>query len=57
MRWTAGREGLCHWPTVVSELKARAYRGPVCLTAEYSDEASADRLIAEDLAFARSLFA
>lgn len=54
--WVAGREGLCHWPTVAAELKKRAYRGPVCLTAEYSDHDAVDRLIAEDLAFARSLF-
>jgi len=54
--WVAGREGLCHWPTVAAELKKRAYRGPVCLTAEYADAGAADRLIAEDIAFARSLF-
>jgi hypothetical protein len=28
----------------------------VCLTAEYSDEASVNRLIAEDMAYAKSLF-
>ena len=55
-RWTPGREGLCHWPTVAAELKKRDYRGVVCLTAEYSDEDRVDRLIVEDLAFARSLF-
>jgi sugar phosphate isomerase/epimerase len=54
--WTAGREGLCPWPTVIAELKKRAYAGPVCLTAEYSDRESVDRLIVEDFAFARSLF-
>jgi hypothetical protein len=41
---------------VVAELKRRSYQGVVCLTAEYSDQASVDRLIAEDLAYARSLF-
>jgi len=55
--WTSGRQGLCHWPTVVAELKKRSYTGFVCLTAEYSDHDSADRLIVEDLAFAKSLFA
>jgi sugar phosphate isomerase/epimerase len=54
--WTAGREGLCPWPTVVAELRKRAYTGPVCLTAEYSDREAVDRLIVEDFAFARSLF-
>jgi len=54
--WTSGRQGLCSWPRVVSELKRRGYKGIVCLTAEYSDHDSVNRLIAEDLSFARSLF-
>ena len=54
--WTSGREGLCSWPLVAEVLKERKYKGPLCLTAEYSDHASADRLIAEDIAFAKSLF-
>jgi hypothetical protein len=55
--WTSGRQGLCVWPRVVDELKSRAYRGVVCLTAEYSDRDSVERLIAEDMAFVRSLLA
>lgn len=55
--WTNGRHGLASWPRVATELKRRGYRGTICLTAEYSDESSLDRLIAEDIAFARSLFA
>jgi len=55
--WTGGRQGRASWPRVVDKLKAMAYRGPICLTAEYSDEDSVDRLIAADLAFAKSLFA
>jgi len=54
--WTSGRHGLCSWPSVGEELKKRSYEGVVCLTAEYSDHDSVERLIAEDLAFARSLF-
>lgn len=54
--WTSGRQGLASWPRVVAELKRRDYRGVICLTAEYTDEAATDRLIAEDIAFARSLF-
>lgn len=54
--WTAGREGLASWPRVAAELRRRRYGGIVCLTAEYSAEEDVDRLIAEDLAFARSLF-
>lgn len=54
--WTTGRHGLASWPRVAAELKRRGYRGVLCLTAEYSDEPSVNRLIAEDLAFAESLF-
>lgn len=55
--WTSGRQGLASWERVTSELKRRNYRGPICLTAEYSDEAAVDRLIAEDIVYAKSLFA
>jgi sugar phosphate isomerase/epimerase len=55
--WTSGWQGLASWPRVAAELKRRGYSGVVCLTAEYSDEPSVDRLITEDIAFAKSLFA
>ena len=55
--WTTGRGGLASWPAVAEELKKRDYRGVVCLTAEYSDHDAVDRLIAEDIAFAKSLLA
>lgn len=54
--WTSGRQGLASWPRVAAELKRRGYEGVICLCAEYSDEQSVNRLIAEDIAFARSLF-
>jgi sugar phosphate isomerase/epimerase len=54
--WTAGRHGLASWPRVAEELRQRGYGGVLCLTAEYSDHDSVDRLIGEDIAFARSLF-
>jgi sugar phosphate isomerase/epimerase len=54
--WTSGRQGLCSWASVVAELQRRDYRGPICLPAEYTDEPAVDRLIAQDLAYARSLF-
>lgn len=53
--WTDGFHGLADWPRVASELRSRGYRGVVCLTAEYSDAAAVDRLIAADLAWARKL--
>ena len=55
--WTAGRLGLSPWPRVAAELRRRGYAGTVCLTAEYSGEVSVERQAAEDLAFARSIFA
>ena len=54
--WTSGRQGLASWPRVAVMLRERDYTGVICLPAEYSDEQSVKRLIAEDLAFARSLF-
>lgn len=55
--WTTGRQGLASWPRVAAELRRRAYRGVVCLTAEYSDEAAVNRLIAQDIGYARALLA
>jgi sugar phosphate isomerase/epimerase len=56
MYWTSGPHGLADWPRVIEELKRRAYEGVVCLTAEYSDQTIVERLAAEDLVFAKSLF-
>lgn len=54
--WTSGRHGLAPWPEVASLLKGRDYHGSVCLCAEFSDHDDVNRLTAEDLAFAKSLF-
>ena len=54
--WTTGRQGLASWPRSVAELKRRGFSGVVCMDAEYHDTASTERLLAEDLAFAKSLF-
>ncbi len=56
MYWTTGRQGLASWPQAAAELKRRGFRGVVCLTAQYDDAAALERLVAEDLAYARSLF-
>lgn len=56
LHWTTGRQGIAPWPKVVSLLKQRGWEGPVCLTAEYSDHEATDRLIRDDIAYARSLF-
>jgi sugar phosphate isomerase/epimerase len=54
--WTSGRQGLASWARAAEELKQRGYSGPICLTAEYTDEGAVNRLIAEDITYARSLF-
>lgn len=54
--WTTGRQGLASWPRVAAELKRRHYQGVICLTAEYSDEPAVDRLIAQDIGYAKALF-
>jgi len=55
--WTTGRRGLASWPRTAELLKARNWQGVACLTAEYSDHDAVNRLIAEDIAFAREVFA
>jgi len=54
--WTSGRQGLASWPRFAEELNKRGFSGVVCLDAEYSDGEDTDRLIVEDLAFAKELF-
>jgi sugar phosphate isomerase/epimerase len=55
--WTSGRQGRASWPAVAAKIKAMGYTGPLCFSAEYSDEPAVDRLIVEDLAFWRTIFA
>jgi hypothetical protein len=58
-RWDAvfvpGREGLCSWPEVLAELSSRNYRGDICLTAEYNEQARVDKLVKADLVWAKSV--
>ncbi len=54
--WTSGRQGRASWPRVAAKLKEMNYRGPLCLSAEYSAEDQVDRLIVEDLAYAKACF-
>ncbi len=53
---TSGRQGLASWADAARELKARGYAGVCNICAEFSDMESKDRLLAEDLAYARELF-
>lgn len=53
--WTSGAQGRASWSSVIAKLRDIAYRGPICFSAEYSDEERVDELIVKDLAFARAL--
>jgi sugar phosphate isomerase/epimerase len=55
--FTSGRHGLASWPRIAAELRRRGYTGTVCLTAEYEEPANVARLCAEDLRYAKGLFA
>ncbi len=55
--WTSGAQGRASWAQVTAKLKAIDYEGPICFSAEYSDEDRVDELIVKDLAFARGLLA
>lgn len=53
--WTSGRQGRANWKRVIDKVRAMNYTGPICFSAEYTDEDAVDRLIVQDLAFARQL--
>jgi sugar phosphate isomerase/epimerase len=54
--FTSGRQGLSDWSAVAAAVKKVEYTGPITFSAEYSAEHDVDRLIIEDLAYARELF-
>lgn len=55
--WVGAKEGIASWPRVAVDLQKRGWTGLVCMSAEYSEPSAVDRLIAHDLAYAKSLFA
>jgi sugar phosphate isomerase/epimerase len=55
--FTSGRNGLANWGRAAKFLQQQNYNGVVCLTAEYTAEHEVERLIAEDIVYAKSLFA
>lgn len=54
--FTTGRNGASSWKEIADELVRRGYDGGICMPAEYTDEAGVDAYIAQDLAYARTLF-
>lgn len=55
--FTSGRQGRASWQRVADKLRTMHYTEPICFSAEYTAEHEVNRLIVEDLAFARTLFA
>jgi sugar phosphate isomerase/epimerase len=53
---TTGPQGLASWPRAVDYIRAKAYEGVICLTAEYSDKAHVNEYIARDFTYIKSLF-
>lgn len=54
--FTTGWHGLSSWRRVAEYLKNKDYKGVLCLTAEYSEEDKVNEYIAQDIAYAKSLF-
>jgi sugar phosphate isomerase/epimerase len=54
--FTSGPQGRSSWKRVADKLRTMNYHGAVCFSAEYTLEHDVDRLIVEDLAFAKTLF-
>lgn len=54
--FTTGRNGWASWKDIAGELIRRGYAGNICMPAEYTDEAGVETYIAEDVAYAKSLF-
>ena len=56
VHWTSGPHGRASWPRVARKLRAIKYSGPFCFSAEHSDTEVLERLVEEDLAYAKSVF-
>ncbi len=53
--FTLGRHGQADYAAIVAYIKKRGYAGDICLPAEYTDEASVESLVVEELAYIKSL--
>jgi sugar phosphate isomerase/epimerase len=54
--FSSAKRGMASWPRISKYLKSRSYRGVLCLTAEYSEKELVNRLIREDIDYAKTLF-
>ena len=54
--FTTGKQGLASWPDIASYLKQKNYQGAICITHEYNNQKDVEKLLAEDITYAKSLF-
>ncbi len=54
--WTTGPYGILDWALAAEELRKRNFQGDICLTAAYTDKEATDRLVREDIEFAKKVF-
>lgn len=55
--FTLGSQGMASWSNAAQYLIERQYEGVITLTAQYDDEERVDQYLAEDLIYAKTLFA
>jgi len=53
--FTDARSGMAEWCGAIGYLVEREFAGPICLTAEYTDESDLVAKVTQDLEYARSL--
>jgi len=53
--FTDARSGMAEWGRAIRYLAGREFAGPICLTAEYTDESDLVAKVTRDLEYARSL--
>jgi sugar phosphate isomerase/epimerase len=53
--FTDARSGMAEWGRAIRYLVEREFAGPICLTAEYTDESDLVAKVTRDLVYARSL--
>jgi len=53
--FTDGPDGMAQWGRAIRYLVEHSYSGPICLTAEYTDETDLESRVTHDLKFAQSL--
>lgn len=54
--FVGAREGMAQWGRAIGYLVGHGFAGPICLTAEYSDERGLNEKVSRDLRYAKALW-